>query len=266
MIRVAWLTDLHLDFAEPEQVRGIVDQLERLRVEQVLISGDIGEAPNVGLYLESLAVELGRPLAFVLGNHDFYRSSIHRVRGQIAELCSRIEGLNYLTQCEHLVLTPNTALVGHDGWADGRAGNYERSQVMLSDYVLIAELAGLGKAARRLMLEALGDDAARHIRRVLPPAAAHFSHVVLVTHVPPLREACWHDGRVSDDDWAPHFTCQAMGEAILEIMRDHPATQLTVLCGHTHGAGETRPLENVRILTGGAEYGRPRVTDMLELP
>ena len=266
MIRVAWLTDLHLDFAEPEQVRGIVDQLERLRVDQVLISGDTGEAPNVVPYLDSLDGELGRPIAFVLGNHDFYRSSIQRVRGQIAQLCSRTEGLNYLTQCEHLVLTPNTALVGHDGWADGRAGNYERSQVMLSDYALIAELAGLGKPARRMMLEALGDDAARHIRRVLPPAAAHFSHVVLVTHVPPLREACWHDGRVSDDDWAPHFTCQAMGDAILEIMRDHPDTQLTVLCGHTHGAGETRPLENVRILTGGAEYGRPRVTDVLELP
>ncbi len=266
MIRAAWLTDLHLDFAEPEEVRGMVDRLERLQVDRVLISGDIGEAPNIELYLESLVAELRRPIAFVLGNHDFYRSSIRQVRERIAQLCRRTVGLDYLTQCEPLELTPDTALVGHDGWADARAGDYERSQVMLSDYRLIAELAGLTKPARRLMLQALGDEAARHIRRVLPAAAARYPHVVLLTHVPPLREACWHDGRISDDDWAPHFTCRAMGEAILEVMRDHPGTRLTVLCGHTHGAGETQPLDNVRILTGGAEYGRPRVTDVLELP
>ena len=32
-------------------------------------------------------------------------------------------------------------LVGHDGWADARLGDYERSQVQLNDFVLIEELA-----------------------------------------------------------------------------------------------------------------------------
>lgn len=48
-------------------------------------------------------------------------------------------------------------------------------------------------------------------------------------------------------------------------MPDYPDRQLTVLCGHTHGAGETRPLDNVLILTGGAEYGRPVVQRVFEL-
>ena len=30
-------------------------------------------------------------------------------------------------------------LVGHDGWSDGRAGNYAGSDVFLSDYLLIDE-------------------------------------------------------------------------------------------------------------------------------
>ncbi len=88
--------------------------------------------------------------------------------------------------------------------------------------------------------------------------------MVLLTHIPPLREACWHDGKISDDDWAPFFTCRAVGDAILEIMADHPRQQLTVLCGHTHGAGVAHPLPNVEILTGGAKYGHPAVQRIFE--
>ena len=88
----------------------------------------------------------------------------------------------------------------------------------MNDYRLIAELTGLDKRARWEVLKTLGDEAAAHMRRVLPLALEQFREVVLLTHVPPFREACWHDGRSSDDEWAPHFTCQAMGEAILEIM------------------------------------------------
>ena len=72
---------------------------------------------------------------------------------------------------------------------------------------------------------------------------------MLLTHVPPVREACWHEGQLSDDQWAPHFTCLAVGEAILDVMAGHPDKRLTVLCGHTHGQGETQPLPNVQILT-----------------
>ena len=87
---------------------------------------------------------------------------------------------------------------------------------------------------------------------------------MLLTHVPPLREACWHAGQISDDEWAPHFTCVATGEAILEIMATQPENRLTVLCGHTHGQGETQPLANVQVITGGADYGHPVIQRVLE--
>jgi hypothetical protein len=38
---------------------------------------------------------------------------------------------------------------------------------------------------------------------------------------------------------------------------------MTVLCGHTHSAGEARVLPNLRVLTGGAEYDRPEMQRML---
>jgi hypothetical protein len=154
--------------------------------------------------------------------------------------------------------------VGHDGWSDARAGDYDRSPVLLNDYRLIEELSGWDKSERRVHLQRLGDEAAQHIRSVLPEMLQEHSHVLLLTHVPPLREACWHQGRMSDDDWAPHFTCQAMGEAILQIMDGYPDRQLTVLCGHTHGEGEMRPMPQLTILTGGAVYGEPAISRMFE--
>ncbi len=89
--------------------------------------------------------------------------------------------------------------------------------------------------------------------------------VYVLTHVPPMREACWYNGRISDDEWAPHFTCRAVGDVLLEVVREHPKRQVTVLCGHTHGAGESWPLKNLRLLTGGAEYGFPGVNRLFTL-
>ena len=99
----------------------------------------------------------------------------------------------------------------------------------------------------------------------MPKCLAEFDESILLTHVPPLREACWHEGHISDDEWAPHFTCKAVGDAILEIMPRYPAKKLTVYCGHTHGSGTTEPLPNVRIVTGGATYGRPAISKVIEL-
>ena len=43
------------------------------RCDAVVITGDIGESPNVAAYLRELEQGLQRPIYFVLGNHDFDR-------------------------------------------------------------------------------------------------------------------------------------------------------------------------------------------------
>ena len=87
---------------------------------------------------------------------------------------------------------------------------------------------------------------------------------MLLTHAPLSAKPVGTKGKPLTTLEAPHFTCKAVGDAILEIMAQHPDHQLTVLCGHTHGRGETRPLDNVLILTGGAEYGKPAVQRVFE--
>ena len=83
--------------------------------------------------------------------------------------------------------------------------------------------------------------------------------------VPPFRAACWYEGEISDDEWAPHFVCQAMGRAILDVAGIHPGKEVTVLCGHTHSGGESHPAPNVKVITGAAEYGAPSVTQTFDL-
>ena len=155
--------------------------------------------------------------------------------------------------------------MGHDGWGDARIGNVDTTPVRLNDFVMIEELSSISREERKRRLQALGDEAGSFVRKVLPEALARFQKVIFLTHVPPFRESCWHGGKISSDDWLPYFTCGAVGDALIEIMKAHPKGDLTVLCGHTHGAGTTDILPNLRVWTGGATYGAPQLQRMIEI-
>ena len=168
-------------------------------------------------------------------------------------------------------MTPNTALVGHDGWADGRLGDLDGSDVILNDFLLIDELKHwrdhytLDKPALRQALEALGDEAAGYLKSVLAPAAEQYPKVIVATHIPPFREAAWYQGRPSADDYLPFFSCKAVGDVLLEAAQSHPKCQILVLCGHTHGGGEIQVAENLRVVTGPAEYGQPEIQQVFDV-
>lgn len=265
MKRVAWLTDIHLNFLSPVKMEQFYSLMRNSNPDIVLISGDIGEAPRLIWYLQQLEMRLQRPIYFVLGNHDFYLSSIEETRAAVSQCVAESGYLKWLNQAGIIELAPDTGLLGYDGWADGRCGDYEHSDVIMNDYAVIRDFAGLNKRDRLTVLNRLGDETAAYFREWLPTTLAKYPHVFLLTHVPPFREATWYEGRISDDDFLPHFTCKAGGDAIVEIMRNHPANQLTVLCGHTHGRGEAQILDNMRVLTGGAEYGRVEMQQIFEV-
>ena len=71
MRRLAWLTDLHLNFVTPGHVDRLCRAVRDAGADAVLLGGDVGEAPDVVEHLEGLDARLGLPLYFVLGNHDF---------------------------------------------------------------------------------------------------------------------------------------------------------------------------------------------------
>lgn len=263
MNRLIWVTDIHLNFLSLSGVEAFCEQIVNANPDAVLVGGDIAEAESVESYLRLLAMRLQRPIYFVLGNHDFYGGSIWRVRKLATALTHESVWLHYLPESGIVELTKSSCLIGHEGWGDGRIGDYAGSRVLLNDYLLIRELTGLDKQTRLRQLNALGDEAAAYLQNLLPEALERFQHTLVLLHVPPFKESCWHQGRISDEDWLPHFTCQAVGDVLRDAMRQHPDRQMTVLCGHTHGAGEARILPNLYVKTGGAEYGSPVLQDGL---
>ena len=257
MPTLAWATDIHLDFVKP---RGVTELAERLAADGpdgVVLSGDLSSSIGLLEHLETLAAHLERPIYFVLGNHDFYGGSIAGVRGAMDELTRTSPWLRWLPACGVVELGGGWAMVGHDGWGDGRAGDPLGSNVQLNDWRAILELSGLTRAARLAVLQALGDQAAAYFTRIVPAALERASKLLVVTHVPPFADACWHEGKRSNDAWLPWFTGVAAGDALRAALAARPDCTALVVCGHTHGAGEVAILPNLRVVTGAADYGHP---------
>ena len=267
-MKLAWATDIHLDHAS-EGARRKFCQSVKEQADALVVTGDIAESHTLGSALTALATLIERPVYFVLGNHDYYRDSVASTRRQVGYAVSDTEGLVYLSQAGVVELTPSTAMVGHDGWADGRLGDLDHSEVILNDFLLIDDLRcwrdtnTLDKPALRRALEALGDEAAGYLKSILTSATEKYPHVIVATHVPPFREATWYQGRPSADDYLPFFSCKAVGDVLLEAAQLHPRCQVLVLRGHTHGGGEIQVLENLRVVTGPAEYGKPVIQQVI---
>ncbi len=261
-MRLVWVTDIHLDFLGATETDRFFQEVAETGADGVVVSGDIALAATVEDLLGRMGRAVGTPVWFVLGNHDFYGGSIGVVRERATRLSA--EGrVVWLGATGMVELSPRTALVGHDGWGDARLGNAASTPVLLNDFLVIDDLAGAGRADLTARLRRLGDEAAAHVKRVLPEALESHENVLVVTHVPPFREACWHRGGYSDDDWLPYFTCKALGDVLVSEATRRPDRQFTVLCGHTHSGGECHPLPNLRVITGAAEYGRPSVQQPL---
>ena len=264
-MKAAWLTDIHLNFLKNNQIDDFLRVLSKEPAECFFMSGDIGEADTILQYLKQADSILDRPFYFVLGNHDFYKGSIKKVRSSVSRFIKSSDKLIWLNQVEYINLTEETALVGHDSWADGRFGDYFGSTVELSDFYWIEELRLANKTERIKAMKKLADEAAEHFIKVLPQALKDHRHVIVLTHVPPFKEACWHQGRISEDDWLPLFSCKVVGDVLRDVMEQHPSCEMTVYCGHTHSSGQCQILPNLKVFTGEAKYGSPKIQSIIEL-
>jgi Icc-related predicted phosphoesterase len=265
-MKLAWATDIHLNFLDDDGVRSFRREIARQSPNALLLAGDIAEAGSLEKYLLLLGGTLNVPVYFVLGNHDFYGGRISSVREAMRQLTRKDpQRFAWLPAAGVVRLTDTTALVGVDGWGDGCLGNYSGSKIELNDWLQIDELKFLDKSMRLKKLRNLGLESADLLRKLLDEALAKYSRVIVLTHVPPFKETCWHEGKISDDEWLPWFTCRAVGDALVAAAEKHADKHIAVYCGHTHGGGFAEIRNNLIVHTGSAEYGKPSTQPAIDL-
>jgi len=256
---IQWLTDLHLDKADEARRESLYQEISRSPADTILITGDISSAKHLPLHLRELAAAAAwRQVYFVLGNHDYYGSSIAEVEGVVAGVCRSHVNLRQLGYGEIIRLDGDTALVGHKGWGDGRMGWGARTFARNPDFAAIADFRGLDRASAFHLLGRLGTESANYLRSVLPYALSCYRHVIVATHVPPFSRAAKFDQKACDFLRQSFYCNIAAGAFLLRIAKSFPQKRMTVLSGHTHHAAHLQATPNLELMVGGAKPGFPR--------
>jgi 3',5'-cyclic-AMP phosphodiesterase len=248
-----FLTDLHLDRTPQSEIDHIYNQIRATHSENVIITGDISDADHLALHLEQLAHACApRPMYFVNGNHDYYGGSIKKVDQVVYEMCKSIKHLYHLDAQKVIKLADGIGLIGHNGWADVRAGLGMETSVDNPDRHCIDELKRLSQNETLIEMRALARRSNQQIRSILPLALTRFRHVVIATHVPPFYNAVYHKNRLASDLHVPHFCNQSLGFMILGVLKSFPYRRVTVLAGHTHSACHMTITRNLSIRVGAS--------------
>lgn len=268
-MKLAWITDIHLNFLEQDSRKLFYQSLLDSDASGFLLSGDIADATTVSSILVEMAEYVRQPIYFVLGNHDYYHGSVTSVRREIMDLCRNYSLLHWLSEGNGIQTSSGCAIVGADCWADGRYGNYASSRVVLNDSTAIEELYQASVLGRRQLLDSmqkLADADAAQLKRNLDSVVGSSpERVVIVVHVPPFRENCTYQGKISSDDFLPFFSSKATGEIILKMARQYSKVDFQVVCGHTHSSSLYQPLQNLTVKSGAAEYHKPTIQEVIEV-
>jgi len=268
-MKLVWLTDIHLNFLDENARATFYQTITSSNDDAVLITGDIAEAPSLLFLLKEMQTAVKKPIYFVLGNHDYYRSHVDKIHNDMITLTQANFSLYWLPASGAQMLQPDIYLVGQDGWADGRLGDYYNSTVEMTDGYVIADLLPakmLGKQALLEKMQALADHDALGLKRDLDNALQkNAKKIIVATHIPPFKENCLHQGHMSVDTFIPFLSSKATGDVLLQAAQSAPHVEFLMLCGHVHSDSIYQPLPNLTVRSGKAEYYHPKINDIINL-
>lgn len=246
-MKIAWLTDTHLDSGDMESAERIADRIRAERPDALLLTGDIAVADTFSRWVLWLGdAAPGKPIYFVLGNHDFYVGWAANVRLSAKTLSEREARARYLTaEAQPVVLSPEVCLIGHDGWADGRLGTYLSGHT--KDAKNIYEFGNKSERDRAELAARWADESAAHLRKMLAALPKGCRRVIVATHVPPFLGS-----HSIDDLWLAHMVSASAGEALLGFAENNPDVEVEVCCGHTHKADVFVAAPNLTMYVGDA--------------
>lgn len=268
MPRIAFGSDLHNEFDKKRPVRPSefgdghplhgpdLNPVKAAGAHALVLAGDNHNAMWLALYLREVAEYLGIPIIAVLGNHEYYRSDIDKVKADLAG--AEIHPLVHILDGRTVTLeldSETVRFIGATLWTDykvnedrtgmSQAAAMTKAQFSLNDHSVIT------KDGRRFMPE---DALALHRteRAFIESALAEADDVttVVVTHHAPSV-------RIEDQYKAtPLSPCFASN--LEALMMDETAPQLWIH-GHTHEdsdviVGRTRIVSRQRGYPGEKKF------------
>ncbi len=310
-MRILHLTDVHLDHLETtmrpyvnekgqvysDPTRAFCDYYNRRikndEIDCIILTGDISVSVHLQKHLNYLDANLKCPVYFILGNHDYYGDEAI-FGGNSMQFAETFNGpvLQYLTKYQDLVVdreddkNHRIAILGTDGWFDGKYASMAESDLSMSDFFCIKEHKDIFTAAvneafdNKKFIPKVGESPMvsyqhqfgipEQLIQQFQKNAERFANIlklqiecavkdnadtfVIGTHYAPYIKNSVYRGRISDKHWLPYFSCKSVGDVIIDAAETYVNKQFVVLCGHSHGEATNQVLPNLVCHTTEAKY------------
>lgn len=260
MKRFIWFSDTHLNLSVlPFLKRLFIRNLKNSCADGIFITGDISSGPFLESDLKFLATHFDGPVYFVLGNHDYHGRHIESVHSDVRRLTNIYPNLHWMTESGVVTIAPDVALIGHDGWYDGSAGNSNLLKWTI-DRFFTFDFFHLDDMKQQLgMWKQMALQSSKHIENLLKIALENHNTIYVMTHVPPWRQAIKVEGSRLEKLWLAYNTNVVLGETIERVMKNVRGKRVVVLSGHTHIPCHIRVTQNIECHVARASYlGRVR--------
>jgi predicted phosphohydrolase len=211
-----------------------------------------------------------KPIYYILGNHDFYGSSISEVKQQLKHINNISTYLKCCSEVESYSLTHNTVIVGHENWSDMGYRFSGDDGIRMSDWDLIQEFDSVSRnkflETNKLMkqvntiLTPLAIQAMKHIEKGINKAVKNNKHVVILLHVPPFLEL--HKETSAKTTW---YVSKIMGDMLLTVADRNPGVRFTILSGHSHNDATFQARPNMICHTAEATYRYPTINGVITI-
>jgi len=203
------------------------------------------------------------PIYYVHGNHDMWYSSFENVNKSSKELSSISSYIKCLSHASYVMLSDNTALVGHDGWYDAMNGDWKRSTFALNDWTNTQDFVGQSMSSIIAISRKYANEAVTHVAESIKAATRYASRIVVATHVPPFIEVCRYRNSYTDLNAIPYYSSKMMGDMLVSAAKSYANKSFVVLCGHTHYQYDKNITDNLECHVARAEYTLPEVQKLV---
>jgi predicted phosphohydrolase len=250
-----WFTDTHMDKVKPWTLVLFFMRVLKEKPKGIFLTGDISNGLLVDWHLRLLATIIRCPIYFVLGNHDYYFSSIEKIHNKIRKLCRKFPNLIWMRDAGVIHINEETALIGTDGWYDADNGKPEYLKFTF-DWMLTKDFRKLPSMVERIAAwKELADQSAIDLTAKLEAAFEQgYKTVYVLTHVPPWKEATRDVGSITEKFWLPYNVNLRLGRAIEKVMLKHKTKHVTVLAGHIHTDCWIHVSRNIECKVSRAKY------------